>query len=122
MLSPVILKRVLETESTALEAWNRLKNAFQNNKGPRVAALETQFVYLKLRDMPSLEEYCQRLKEIGTQLADLDSPMNEQRLVLQLTRGIPNEYDVTAALINNSLPSWVDVCNMLQSDRDRQAA
>ncbi|XP_022032252.1 uncharacterized protein LOC110933329 [Helianthus annuus] len=90
--------------------------------GPRVAALEQQFVSLKLRDTASIADYCQRLKDLGTQLNDLDSKIDEQRLVLQMVRGLPAEYDVTGALIIQQLPSWEDACNMLQSDHDRQVA
>ncbi|KAK9071607.1 hypothetical protein SSX86_008036 [Deinandra increscens subsp. villosa] len=39
-LSDELLVRVLETNSTALEAWNRIKTIFLNNKGSRAAALE----------------------------------------------------------------------------------
>ncbi|XP_021995508.1 uncharacterized protein LOC110892666 [Helianthus annuus] len=117
-----LLIRVLETESTALEAWNCIKRIFHNNKGPRVAALEQQFVNLKLRDTASIAEYCQRLKDIGTQLNDLDSKVDDQKLVLQMVRGLPAEYDITGALIIQQLPTWEDACNMLQADHDRQAA
>ncbi|XP_076902346.1 uncharacterized protein LOC143557065 [Bidens hawaiensis] len=116
-----LLERVLVDEPTALEAWNRIKRIFHNNRGPRIAALEHKFVNLKLRDAASLADYCQRLKDIGTQLKDLEVPMDEQRLVLQLVRGLPTEYDVTGALINQQLPTWEDACEMLQSEHDRQA-
>ena len=42
--------------------------------------------------MPSLEAYCQKLKELGSQLKDLDCSVNDQRLVLQLVKGLPAEY------------------------------
>ncbi|XP_076887925.1 uncharacterized protein LOC143538207 [Bidens hawaiensis] len=121
-LSDELLERVLENDSTAYEAWNRVKKIFHNNRGPRVAALEQKFVSMKLRNTPSLEVYCQQLKEIAGQLNDLDSPVTEQRLVIQLVNGLPREYDVTGAVITHSNPSWEDAYNILQKERDRQLA
>ncbi|XP_074315643.1 uncharacterized protein LOC141651848 [Silene latifolia] len=54
-LNDDLLSRVLEDESTAYEAWIRVKNIFTNNKGARAAALEAEFSSLKLESMPSLE-------------------------------------------------------------------
>lgn len=70
--------RVLKLESTTLEAWNRVKYLFQNNKGARLAAIQQQFNNLKLSDMPDLESYCQKLKELGDQLRDLGNPVTKE--------------------------------------------
>ncbi|XP_076901367.1 uncharacterized protein LOC143555749 [Bidens hawaiensis] len=104
-LSIDLLDRVLETESTAHEAWKRLEAIFLNNKASRAVALEHEFTNLTLKAMPSLEAYCQRLKELANQLADVDQPVTQKRLLLQLVRGLPTEFDVTSSIINNSSPS-----------------
>lgn len=67
-MSDKILGRVLAPKSTAYEALIRLRNIFLNNKGPRAAALETEFVNLTLKSMPSVEAYCQRLRTLADQL------------------------------------------------------
>ncbi|XP_021980375.1 uncharacterized protein LOC110876513 [Helianthus annuus] len=103
-VSDDLLVRILETESTALEAWNRLKKIFLNNKGPRAAALEKAFTNLTLKSMPSLHDYCHKLREIAGQLADVDQPVSESRLIIQLVSGLPPEYDVIAAQLNKDLP------------------
>ncbi|XP_076931549.1 T-complex protein 1 subunit beta-like [Bidens hawaiensis] len=72
--------------------------------------------------MPSLGAYCQRLKELANQLKDVDQPVTEKRLVLQLVRGSPVEYDVTSSIINNSSPSWEEARDMLEREHQRQAA
>ncbi|XP_076937032.1 uncharacterized protein LOC143604443 [Bidens hawaiensis] len=118
-LSDKLLDRVLELESTALEAWNRVKALFQNNKGARMAALTTQFVTLQLSAMPDLESYCQKLKSIADQLNDLGRSVNEQALVLQLVRGLPSELDAIGTIINNSIPSWDKACDMLDHEQRR---
>ncbi|XP_021975146.1 uncharacterized protein LOC110870263 [Helianthus annuus] len=87
-LSEDYLLRVLEAESTALEAWDRVKAIFLNNKGPRCAALQQKFINLILSAPPSLDVYCQTLRDLEAQLNDIGSPINEQILVLQLVHGI----------------------------------
>ncbi|XP_021991645.1 CCR4-NOT transcription complex subunit 3-like [Helianthus annuus] len=72
--------------------------------------------------MPSLQAYCQKLKEIAGQLADVESPVNENRLVIQLVRGLPPEYDTVAAQLNQSLPSWEVAVNLLDLEERRQLA
>ncbi|KAI3724612.1 hypothetical protein L2E82_36395 [Cichorium intybus] len=121
-LSDDLLVRVLVTESTAYEAWSRIKAIFLNNKGSRATALEHEFNNLTLKSMPSLEAYCQKLKELGSQLNDVDCPVNDQRLVLQLVRGLPAEYDTVASYINQSLPTWETACSMLELEHHRQSA
>ncbi|XP_074271690.1 uncharacterized protein LOC141595627 [Silene latifolia] len=66
-MSDDLLPRVLEDESTAYQAWKRVENIFLNNKGARAAALEHEFSNLKLDSMPSLDAYCQRLKDLAGQ-------------------------------------------------------
>ncbi|XP_076888122.1 uncharacterized protein LOC143538442 [Bidens hawaiensis] len=114
-----LLVRVLDTNHTALDAWSRVREIFLNNKGARAAALEHEFNNLTLRSMPSLESYCQKLKDLGDQLNDVDHPVGDQRLVLQLVRGLPIEYDTFGAYINQSLPSWETACSMLQLEYQR---
>ncbi|XP_074282619.1 uncharacterized protein LOC141607159 [Silene latifolia] len=83
-LSDELFPRVLEHESTARKAWVRVENIFNNNKGARDAALEYDFNAFRLANMPSLEAYCQRLREIARMLKDVDAPVTDSRLVIQL--------------------------------------
>ncbi|XP_022014791.1 uncharacterized protein LOC110914297 [Helianthus annuus] len=94
-LSDDLLVRVLETNTMARDTLVRLQGVFLNNKGSRVATLEHAFTNHKLSACSSLDEYCTKLKEIGEQLKDVDQPIPESRLVLQLGRGLPPEYSVT---------------------------
>ncbi|XP_074298495.1 uncharacterized protein LOC141629378 [Silene latifolia] len=121
-LNDDLLSRVLEEESIAYEAWVRVKNNFMNNKGARAASLESEFSSLKLKSMPSLEAYCQCLKEIVVQLKDVDAAVTDQRLVLQLVRGLTPGYDTTTAYINQTLPSFANACSMLELEQRRQAS
>ncbi|XP_074296691.1 uncharacterized protein LOC141627145 [Silene latifolia] len=92
-LSDELLPRVLEDESTARAAWLRVQYIFNNNKGARAAALESEFNSLRLESMPSLEAYCTRLRELAGMLKDVDAAVTDRRLVIQLVRGLPRYSD-----------------------------
>ncbi|XP_074267439.1 uncharacterized protein LOC141590780 [Silene latifolia] len=121
-LSDDLLPRVLEDESTAYEAWQRVSAIFLSNKGARAAALESEFNNLKLANLPSLDAYCQKLKDLAGQLKDVDAAVSDKRLVLQLVRGLPSSYDTVASFINQSLPSFETARSMLELELNRQSA
>ncbi|KAL9242081.1 hypothetical protein vseg_016117 [Gypsophila vaccaria] len=122
-LSDEYLPRVLDTEndSTAQQAWDRVKGIFLNNKGARVATLETEFINLTLANMPSFDAYCQRLRELTSQLKDVGAPVSDQRLVLQFVRGLPKEYDTVAAYINQTLSTFETARSMVELEHHRTA-
>ncbi|KAF5800134.1 hypothetical protein HanXRQr2_Chr07g0312531 [Helianthus annuus] len=70
----------------------------------------------------SLDKYCTKLKEIDEQLKDVDQPVPESRLVLQLARDLPPEYSVTAALIHQQSPTWDIARDMIEREAQRLAA
>ncbi|KAL9226378.1 hypothetical protein vseg_002200 [Gypsophila vaccaria] len=121
-LSDDLLPRVLEPNSTAQAAWNRVKNIFLNNKGARAASLESEFHSLKLGNFPSFDAYCQRLRELSGQLKDVDAEVTYQRLVLQLVRGLPKEYDTVAAYINQTMPTFETARSMIELENHRQSS
>lgn len=97
-----------------------MKANFLNNKGSRVAALEQEFSNLTLGVCSSMEAYCQKLKDLVGQIGDVDNPVTESILVLQMVRGLPPEFDVVGAYINQSSPSWETTCSMLQLEQHMQ--
>ncbi|KAI3669195.1 hypothetical protein L6452_40422 [Arctium lappa] len=121
-LSDELMVRILESDTTAQAAWNKLKTNFLNNKGSRAATLEQEFSNLTLGACSSMEAYCQKLKDLADQLGDVDNPVTEARLVLQMVRGLPPEFDVVGAYINQSSPSWETDRSMLQLEQQRQTA
>ncbi|CAH1432940.1 unnamed protein product [Lactuca virosa] len=119
-LSDDLMVRILESDTTAQAAWNKLKVNFLNNKGSRAAALEQEFSNLNFAACSSMEAYCQKLKDLVDQLEDVDNPVTESRLVLQMVRGLPPEFDVVGAYINQSSPSWETARSMLQLEQHQQ--
>ncbi|KAL7597294.1 uncharacterized protein LOC111911387 [Lactuca sativa] len=121
-LSDEHMVRILENDTTAQDAWNKLKINFLNNKGSRVAALKQEFSNLTLAACSSMEANYQKLKDLADQLEDVDNPVTEARLVLQMVRGLPPEFDVIGAYINQSSPSWETARSMLQLEEHRKIA
>ncbi|XP_022030424.1 uncharacterized protein LOC110931335 [Helianthus annuus] len=72
--------------------------------------------------MPSLHDYCQKLREIASQLEDVDQPVSESHLIIQLVSGLPPEYDVVAAQLHKDLPPWEDAVDLLDAEERRQRA
>ncbi|KAM0025490.1 putative RNA-directed DNA polymerase [Helianthus debilis subsp. tardiflorus] len=116
------LQQILDTKASARQTWLKLEKIFLSNKRAKAAALETQFVNLTLSACSSLDDYCKQLKNLANQLADVDQQITEERLVLQLVRGLSKEFDTTASLINSQAADWDTARSMLNDEVIRQAA
>ncbi|KAD6455163.1 hypothetical protein E3N88_09869 [Mikania micrantha] len=62
----------------------------------------------------SVDDYCQKLTDLSNQLAVVDQPISESQLILQLVRGLPIEYNNTAALINQQGVDWDQTLSILK--------
>ncbi|XP_071704137.1 uncharacterized protein [Rutidosis leptorrhynchoides] len=109
-LSKELLSTMMESGLTSKKAWNRIKNMFHDNKHTRALALENKFTNCKLDNFPNVLAYCQELKSLANQLADVDSKVEPHRLVLQLVAGLNENYSTLATHINQSekLPTFYD--------------
>ncbi|XP_076885598.1 uncharacterized protein LOC143535139 [Bidens hawaiensis] len=58
-ISMKILSRVLEADSTAQKAWDKIRDAFLNNMAARAQLLEHKFTNLTLAACSSLDDYFQ---------------------------------------------------------------
>ncbi|XP_076930620.1 uncharacterized protein LOC143595517 [Bidens hawaiensis] len=110
------MNRVLEINTTTREIWLKLKNIFLNNKTARAGHINQQFSNLTLTSCSSLDDYCQKLKELAKQLGDVGQPVLESRLVTQLVQGLPPEYAIAGALINQLSPTWDNTPTMLNHE------
>ena len=114
-ISTDLLTTILEPNSTAVDAWNRLADIFQDNQNTRAVTLEQEFSNTRMEDFPNVSAYCQRLKMLSDQLRNVGSPVNNHRLVLQLISGLPEAYRSVATLIrqSNPLPAFYQALSML---------
>ncbi|XP_014519737.1 uncharacterized protein LOC106776782 [Vigna radiata var. radiata] len=98
-ISNDLLHTILQPDSTAQQAWERLQNIFQDNKPSRAVYLENQFTHVHMDDYPNISAYCQELKMLADQLSKVGAPVSNQRLVLQLIVGLKENYDGVATFI-----------------------
>ncbi|KAL2896481.1 Antiviral helicase SKI2, partial [Bienertia sinuspersici] len=77
-----------------------------------------------LSQFPDVSSYCQQLKNLKDQLANVDQEITEQRLVLHLIAGlINNGYDTVAAMIQQTdpLPDFETARSKLLREEIRRA-
>ncbi|KAJ9561300.1 hypothetical protein OSB04_006460 [Centaurea solstitialis] len=83
--------------TTASQVWTALENIFQDNRNTRAIYLDSKFVSIRLDQHPNVSSYCQAMKMIADQLANVGNPVNNQRLVFQLIAGLNESYEVYVA-------------------------
>jgi hypothetical protein len=83
------------TDQTAKQLWVAIDNLFQANKAPRAIYLSHEFHLLTQGDL-SIDDYCLRVKTAADALRDVDQPVPEPALVLNLLRGLNQPYSNTA--------------------------
>ncbi|VFQ83237.1 unnamed protein product [Cuscuta campestris] len=81
---------VLSTTNSASELWKAIYNIFHDNKPARAMQLEHQF-RTTTKGPLSIAAYCQTLWNLADWLDDVDAPVSEQQLVLQVLRGLPDD-------------------------------
>ncbi|CAL0312426.1 unnamed protein product [Lupinus luteus] len=114
-ISSDLLHTIIEPDSTAMEAWDRLRDIFQDNQHSRAVALEQEFSATSMENFSNVSSYCQRLKSIADQLKNVGAPVSESRLVLQLVGGLAPPYRGVGTLIrqSNPLPPFYKARSML---------
>lgn len=123
-ISTDLLQIVLSRNSTTQETWNRIKNIFQDNKNTTAVYLENQFNNLHLSHFPNVTAYCQQIKTISDQLANIDQPISDQKMVLHLAAGLAKtDFDTVATIIQQSdpLPSFTTARSRLLLEESRQS-
>ena len=114
-ISSDLLHTIIEPDSTAMEAWDRLRDIFQDNKHSHDVALEQEFSATSMENFPNVSSYCQRLKSLANQLKNVGALVSNSRLVLQLVEGLTQPYRGVGMLIrqSNPLPPFYKARSML---------
>ncbi|XP_059277582.1 uncharacterized protein LOC132031645 [Lycium ferocissimum] len=82
-ISHDLLHTILELDTTAMEAWNRLRDIFQDNKHSRAVTLEYDFTHTQMENFPNVSAYCQHLKSLSDQLKSVGSPLDNTKAGLK---------------------------------------
>ncbi|KAG6787387.1 hypothetical protein POTOM_009026 [Populus tomentosa] len=114
-ISEDLLNTILERDSTAALAWNRLRDIFSDNKNSRALYLEQEFSKVQMEHFTDASSYCQHLKSLSDQLSNVGSPVTNERLVLQLVSGLTDAYASVGSQIRHgdSLPPFYKARSML---------
>ncbi|GAA0165854.1 hypothetical protein LIER_21148 [Lithospermum erythrorhizon] len=114
-ISTDLLDTIIERDLTAMDAWNRLQDIFQDNQSSRAITLEQDFSSTCMADFPSASAYCQRLKSLADQLKNVGAPVSNNRLVLQMVSGLMEAYNGVGTHLRQStpLPSVSKACSMV---------
>ncbi|XP_074306165.1 uncharacterized protein LOC141641402 [Silene latifolia] len=121
-ISVNLLHTILKPGATAKEALDRLQDIFHNNKNSCAVFLEQQFTQIQMDAYPTASAYCQALKMLADQLANVGAPITEERLILRLVAGISSGYSQVATIIQqrDPLPSFYQARSMLTLEEARQ--
>ncbi|XP_056694490.1 uncharacterized protein [Spinacia oleracea] len=99
-----LLQSILVKGDTAAQAWQRLEQVFQDNKGSRATHLEEELAAVKLEHFANAEAYCNHVQSLADRLAAVDAPVANSRLVLRLIGGLPEAYSGTVDYVQNQDP------------------
>ncbi|VFQ62925.1 unnamed protein product [Cuscuta campestris] len=81
---------VLANNLSAHALWKAIYNLFHDNKHARAMQLEHRF-RTTVKGHLSIDEYCRLLKNLSEYLDDVDAPVTEHALVLQVLQGLPHD-------------------------------
>ncbi|XP_021852490.1 uncharacterized protein [Spinacia oleracea] len=114
-VSPEILPSILIDDDLAENSWKLVHQIFQDNQNYRVAFLKTKLTNTKMVDS-SVVAYCNRLKSLADQLANVGSPVSDQQLVLRTLAGLPEAYSyfLTNIQQKKTMPSFMKICSRLK--------
>nr|GMD22937.1 retrovirus-related Pol polyprotein from transposon TNT 1-94 [Ipomoea batatas] len=103
-ISDDLLNTILERDSTAELAWNRLEDIFSDNKNSRALYLEQEFSAVRMEQFTDASSYCQHLETLADQLSNVGAPVSNNRLVLQLVSGLTDAYATVGSQIRHEDP------------------
>jgi hypothetical protein len=94
---------VMTPKSTAYQVWTSLHTFFRDNQPGRAIHLSAEFRSLFQGEL-SIAAYCRRLKSLSDALADVDEPVSDRTLTLQLIRGLNPRFQVMATVLTMQHP------------------
>lgn len=94
---------VLSKTASVHDLWQSLVSLFTDNKEYRAIQLEEQFKSMRKGSL-SIHDYCQAIKTMADNLADVGQPLTDKQLVLQTLHGLPKQYSTVINLISFQTP------------------
>lgn len=104
----------IQDADTPQEAWNRLKNAFEDKGLTRKVGL-LRTLTSRLVDCTSIEEYVNRITTTAHSLKELDFEVKDEMVGALLLSGLPEEYrPMIMGLESSGTPITTDSIKLLQ--------
>ncbi|VFQ76549.1 unnamed protein product [Cuscuta campestris] len=99
---------VIYSVSTPSALWKVIHNLFHDKKHAQAMQLEHEF-RTTIKGNSTMEAYCQQLQNLADCLDDVDAPVSQHQLVLQLLRGLPADLqDQTSFMqFKDSMPMFM---------------
>lgn len=122
-ISNDLLITILTPNTTAEKSWQALETIFIDIKPTRALYLKQKLSTTKLDSFPNMSAYSQELKNLSDQLANVDAPVTNDRLVLQLIAGLNDNYENIATLLQQytPLPEFYSTRSKLIFEETRKA-
>ncbi|KAJ0577439.1 putative RNA-directed DNA polymerase [Helianthus annuus] len=122
-VSTDLLNTVITPGMTAHDAWKTLAGLFNDNKAARALHLTHKLTTTRLENFPNMSAYCQAVKTIADQLANVDCPLDNHRLVLQLLAGLTDAYEGISTILQSKepLPTFYEARSQLCMIEDQKA-
>ncbi|VFQ73426.1 unnamed protein product [Cuscuta campestris] len=98
-----------------------IHDLFHDNKHARAMQLEHQF-RTTVKGSTPMATYCQEIRNIADWLDDVDAPVSEHQLILQMLRGLPDDLQAQTSFLQfqDPMPSFLQVRSaLLLLDRQR---
>ncbi|VFQ69092.1 unnamed protein product [Cuscuta campestris] len=97
--------KLISNCDNAKEAWDILEVTHEGDEEVKTAKyqiLMTQYENLRMDDKEKITEFHGRVRDIAHQVARLNEPIPENKLVLKVLRSFPKEYDMDVKAIRRS--------------------
>jgi hypothetical protein len=94
---------VREHGCTACHLWFTIENQFLGNREHRAFHLNTAFRTFVQGDL-SINEYCRKFKAMADDLADLDAPVDDRILILNIIRWLNQRFEHVDSIIQRYSP------------------
>ncbi|VFQ62650.1 unnamed protein product [Cuscuta campestris] len=120
-ITPEVSDHVLSSVATASTLSTVIHDLFHFNKHARAMQLEHQF-RTTVKGSTPMATYCQELRNIADWLDDVDAPVSEHQLILQMLRGLPDDLQAQTSFLQfqDPMPSFLQVRSaLLLLDRKR---
>ncbi|KAL2896661.1 Retrovirus-related Pol polyprotein from transposon TNT 1-94 [Bienertia sinuspersici] len=123
-ISSDLLNSIIDPDDKAIDTWNRLETFFHNNKSARALNLDAQFTNTNLEQFDGAKPYFTRLKTLADSLRNVSDKVSDNRMALQLLKGLLEEYKPFRTSVRHlsPLPSFDTLRSMLELEEQSNSS